>query len=111
MRDVLSILSSLKRPKLLIRAARIGAQDYRRNSHLPRLLGYGALPRSSAAVFKLMEIEQDLNDQRKTADAGYDLIRHVDVVIAIIGEAHILRASQSFDHIKLSGSAALRSAT
>ena len=30
MQDILSLLSSLRRPRLLIRAARIGADDYRR---------------------------------------------------------------------------------
>ncbi|MEL7088895.1 MAG: DUF6477 family protein, partial [Planctomycetota bacterium] len=39
MQDVLTMLQCLHRPRLLMRAARIGAEDYRRAAHLPRLLG------------------------------------------------------------------------
>jgi len=77
-----------------MRAARIGAEQYSRTNHLPRLLGYGVLPRHGQALLKLMEIEAELNTQRKTADAGYSLIRHVDVLIAMVGEARVLKASQ-----------------
>ena len=119
MTDPLAILATLHRPTLLMRAARIGAQDYKRQIHLPRLLGYGVLPRHGAALFKLMELEADLDDQRRASDAGYHLLCHIDVLIALVGEAHILRASldrsaaqrAKADHIKLSGSAAFFSAT
>ncbi|OAN74656.1 hypothetical protein A8B82_18045 [Sulfitobacter sp. EhC04] len=92
MQDVFSMLSALHRPRLMMRAARIGAENYRRSSHLPRLLGYGVLPRHSAALLRLMEIEAMLEDERKRADAGYSLIRHIDVLIAMVGEARVLRA-------------------
>ena len=95
MQDILTMLHTLHRPRLMMRAARIGAEDYRRTSHLPRLLGYGVLPRHGAALLKLMEIEADLNAQRKASDAGYSLIRHIDVLIAMVGEARVLRATQS----------------
>lgn len=93
MQDVLSMLQTLRRPRLLMRAARIGADDYRRQSFLPRLLGYGVMPRHGAALIKLMEIEAELNLQRKTADTGYSLVRHVDVLIAMVGEAREMRAT------------------
>ena len=95
MQDILSMLNTLRRPRLLMRAARIGAQDYRRNAHLPRLLGYGHLPRHGAALLRLIEIEADLNAQRVDEDPAYSLIRHVDVLIAIVGEARIMRATQA----------------
>ena len=41
----------------------------------------------------LIDIEAELNAQRKMADAGYSLIRHVEVIIAMIGEARMLRAT------------------
>jgi hypothetical protein len=78
-----------------MRAARIGADDYRRGVHLPRLLGYGMLPRHGAALMKLMELESDLNAQRVTGNTSYSLIKHVDVLIAMVGEARILRAAQA----------------
>lgn len=95
MQDILSMLTRLNRPRLLVRAARIGAQDYRRERHLQRLLGYGHLPRSAPALLKLMEIEAQFNQQRRDEDASYSLVRHVDVLIALMGEARILRASTS----------------
>lgn len=97
MLDVLSMLGSLRRPRLLIRAARIGASEYRRERHLQRILGYGAVPRSAAALLRLIEIEQDHNQRRKEGDAGYSLARHLDVLIAMMGEANLLRASQRAD--------------
>ena len=74
MQDLISMLHTLHRPRLMMRAARIGAEQYSRTSHLPRLLGYGVLPRHGAALLKLMEIEAELNTQRKASDAGYSLI-------------------------------------
>jgi len=93
MQDVLTMLATLKRPGLLMRAARLGAEDYRRAMHLPRLLGYGTLPRHSAALIHLMELEASLDTQRRTDDSGYSLLRHIDILIAILGEARILRAA------------------
>jgi hypothetical protein len=91
MKDILTRLNSLHRPSLLMRAARIGADRYRRASHLRRLLRCSTLPRSGPALMHLIEIEAELNAQRKMADASYCLVRHVEVVIAMIGEARVLR--------------------
>lgn len=94
MQDLHSMIGALRRPRILIRAARIGAQDYRRDRHLQRLLGYGALPRPAAALMRLIEIERLLDDQRRDDDAGYSLTRHLDVLIAMMGEVQLLRAAQ-----------------
>ena len=95
MQDVLSMLQALRRPPLLMRAARIGADHYQRAAHLPRLLGNGMLPRHGAALMKLMELENTLNDQRRSGDTSYSLVKHVDVLIAMVGEARVLRAAQT----------------
>ena len=42
-----------------------------------------------------MEIEVAMNQMRSDADASYSLVQHVDVLIAMMGEARILRATQS----------------
>ena len=94
MQDVLTMLKCLHRPRLLMRAARIGAEDYRRTAHLPRLLGYGNLPRHTQALMRLMEIEAEMNAQRLEDDSAYNLLRHIDVLIAIVGEARVLQAAQ-----------------
>lgn len=94
MQDLLSMLNTLRRPGLLIRAARLGAQDYSRDRHLQRLLGYGALPRHAPALMRLIDIEDTLNDQRRNGDAGYSLPRHLDFLIAMMGEAQLLRVTR-----------------
>ncbi len=93
MQDILSRLHALHRPPVLMRAGRIGAEQYRRCVHLRRLLDCAILPRSGSALLQLIEIEAQLNTQRKMADAGYNLIHHVEVIIAMIGEARVLRAA------------------
>ena len=95
MQDLLTMLAKLHRPRLLMRAARIGAEDYHRSTHLPRLLGFGMLPRHGTALMKLLDIEAELNAQRKAGDAGYSLVRHVDVLIAMVGEARFLKAASA----------------
>jgi len=95
MQDIHSLLAALHRPRLLMRAARIGAQEYRRDGHLPRLLGYGMLPRHADALMRLMDIEAEKERQRKMSDTCYSLVEHVDVLIAILGEARALRAQQT----------------
>ncbi|MEH6644964.1 DUF6477 family protein [Sulfitobacter sp.] len=95
MKDIHNLLASLHRPRLLMRAARIGAQQYRREGHLPRLLGYGILPRHGDALMKLVGIEAELETQRVDQDTAYSPTNHVDVLIAIVGEARELRASQA----------------
>lgn len=94
MQDLYSHLSSRRRPRLLVRAARIGAQDYRRSAHLARLLGYGTVPAPGPALVRLMEIEDEIDHRRRAGEAGYSLTRHLDVLIAMVGEARLLQAQR-----------------
>lgn len=95
MQDLMTMISAMRRPRMLIRAARIGAQAYRRDRHLRRLVGYGDLPRPAAALLRLHEIEADLDAQRRADDAGYSVARHLDILIAMIGEARMLDATRA----------------
>lgn len=95
MQDLMTMISTIRRPRLLIRAARFGAQEYNRDRHLQRILGYGALPRPAAALMRLMEVERVLNEQRREDDAGYSLPRHLDVLIAMMGEAQLVQANRA----------------
>ncbi len=95
MQDLISMLHALRRPRLLMRAARIGVDEYRRDIHLPRHLGYGVLPRQGAALLRLIELEGALNELRLNGNSAYSIAKHVDILIAMLGEARILRASQS----------------
>ena len=94
MQDLLTMLNTLRRPRLLIRAARHGTQDYSRNRHLQRLLGYGRLPRHAPALMQLIDIEGTVNQQRRDGDAGYSLPHHLDILIAMMGEAQLLHATR-----------------
>lgn len=91
MNKTLSRLDNLKRPHLLIRAARIGLRDYRREVHLARQLGAAGPIPSQDALEHLMEIESDLDTSRQQARADYSVIHHVEVMIALLGEARLLR--------------------
>ncbi len=96
MHTILTTLDKMKRPRLLIRAARIGTADYRRDVHLKRHLGGGPLPRSEPALEQLVEIETEVNDLRLSRNAGYSAVKHVDLLIAMMGEARILRTTHPF---------------
>ncbi|MFW8593003.1 DUF6477 family protein [Cribrihabitans neustonicus] len=90
MQDLYSRLTALRRPRLLSRSARLGAQSYCRKRDLPRVLGYGPLPRPAEAALQLMELEQGMEESRQRGEAGYSLIRHVELLIALAGEAEYL---------------------
>lgn len=91
MQDILSTLQRLRRPRLLIRAARSGVAEYRRDLHLGRVLG-GATPRRSGpALMRLIELEAQINEDREIQSASYSLTRHIEVLIAMMGEAHMLQ--------------------
>ncbi|WP_157046610.1 DUF6477 family protein [Roseovarius sp. 217] len=90
MQDVLGTLRTLRRPPLLIRAARIGLSAYRREAHLGRHVGNGVLPRSSQALAHLIETEARLEHDRKVHATGYSPLQHVDILIAMMGEAQLI---------------------
>lgn len=93
MQDAQTILRQLRRPRLLIRAARAGLAEYRRDTHLRRMLGGVAPRRSGPALLRLMEMESTLNDARLVKCASYDVARHVEVLIAMMGEAQFMRGA------------------
>ena len=94
MKDILSMLDGMRRPQLLIRAARIGAQSYDRKQQLGRLLGYGPLPRTAAALVQLMDLESELDSRRTECRADYSVSRHVEVLAALMAEASLMRAAR-----------------
>ena len=95
MRDLKTQILQLKRPKLLVNAARIGLVDYRRKPHLARILG-GVVPsKTSAALMQLFDLENLHNRQRKTRDATYSAARHIDILIALIAESQRLSSQTS----------------
>lgn len=95
MQDVLTRLAALRRPTLLMQAARIGAPEYRRDRRLRRYFGIGPLPGPAEALVRLIEIESWQDEGRRAGDAGYSPVRHVDTMIAVLGEAALLMETRA----------------
>jgi len=99
MQDVLAIYRGLRRPPLLIRAARIGLAGYDRTVHLARHLGqhveYASLPRAGDALMQLIDIEAGLETDRHERTAHYRAMQHVEILIAMMGEARLLQAGST----------------
>lgn len=93
MLDIQSVLRNLKRPDLLVKAARHGLDDYSRETHLRRILRSEPVPRPGPAIIKLLETEQELDEARIERRATYSVARHVEVLVAIMAEAQVLQAS------------------
>jgi hypothetical protein len=91
MQDLCAMIASLNRPRLMVQAARFGVDAYDRDSALPRLIG-AAPARSGPAIMRLLEVEAALNDGRKDRAATYSYARHVEVMIALLGEARRVNA-------------------
>lgn len=94
MLDLLSLIGTLNRPRLLVSAARFGVDDYHREAHLPRLLGHPVPPRNGEAIMRLLDIEAALDARREVNAADYSPARHVGVLTALLGEARLLRAGR-----------------
>lgn len=89
MSDFRIMLANLRRPRLLMRAARFGLAEYRRDRDLRRLVDSAATPEQT--VPRLMSVEERLEATRLAGDASYSAARHIDVLIALLAEAQLLR--------------------
>ncbi len=90
MQHPLARLSTVKRPVKLLKAARIGAANYRRERHLASLLA-GKRSWTDQQVFDAVaDDEAALNELRRTGDANYSVNRHVKLMIAMLCEARKL---------------------
>ncbi len=94
MTDLISLVHALRRPRLLIRAARFGLGDYNRTSCLKRLMRTVPLPSPTGAVNSLLAVEAELEEARCKGEASYSVARHIDVLIALISEARLLTRPQ-----------------
>ncbi|MFP1645552.1 DUF6477 family protein [Pontitalea aquivivens] len=90
MTDLSALVSQLKRPRLLVRAARFGVADYNRGRDLKRILTAPALPAPDAALAGLLAEETRLETRRRAGAADYCVMRHIDVLIAVMAEARLL---------------------
>ena len=88
MSELHSQIARLKRPRLLIRAARIGLADYRRTRLLRALLADTRT--TEDVVARLLEHEARAEAQRRGGEASYSVARHVEILIALMAEARHL---------------------
>lgn len=90
MTDLIELVSALRRPRLLIRAARFGQRDYNRRRDLKRLIAGSELPGPEAALLVLISEEERLEEARREGAAAYSLMRHIEVLIALMAEVRMV---------------------
>jgi hypothetical protein len=89
MTDFALALAALRRPKILIRAARAGVVDYRRERDLKRILR-SATAGTERAFGTLLAVVDGVETNRTTGDATYNHQRHIGVLTALIAAARLL---------------------
>lgn len=87
MTDFAPVIAALRRPKILVRAARCGLSDYRRDRDLKRILRLPRAAASAHAMSTLLAEESRLEAIRAAGEATYSLQRHVAVLTALLAEA------------------------
>ena len=87
MLDAKARLLQLNRPRLLVRAARLGADNYSRTRDLRRILNTSACPGPMQALTRLLDQEAEINHKRRAREADYSIARHVEVLVAHVAEA------------------------
>lgn len=90
--DTVAEIPRLRRPRLLVTAARHGQAGYRRNRDLRRLMG-GAedLPAPGKALAWLALREADMDQARREGRIDWDLQTHVLLLIALLAETRLTR--------------------
>lgn len=80
-------LAAIRRPKILVRAARAGVTEYQRDRDLRRLLRLNKAARDAIALDTLLAEENRLEGKRLAGEATYSIQRHVAILTALIAEA------------------------
>ena len=87
-------LKDLRRPRLLIRAARFGLTTYRRDRALKRLIPSERKPTPARAVEVLLDQEAEVEANRTSHYATYKVAEHVGILIALMAEAQLAAACE-----------------
>jgi Family of unknown function (DUF6477) len=90
MTDPVNLLSGISRPSLLIRAARFGLGDYRRERDLKRLISDAPQENPATVLPRLLAQEERLEESRRSGALAYSLARHVEVLVALMFEARLV---------------------
>ncbi|MEP5760551.1 MAG: DUF6477 family protein [Litoreibacter sp.] len=90
MSSLRSLLSNLRRPRILVHAARHGMKEYDRNRDLKRIAGMQSINNSEAMLSHLVEQEEHIETSRQTGCATYSIARHIEILIALMYECKLL---------------------
>lgn len=90
MSDLISRVCELRRPRLLIRAARAGLAEYSRARDLGRLTRTTSALAPERALSVLLAEEERIEATRQAGDASYSFVRHIEVLIAMMAEVRLL---------------------
>jgi len=82
-----AVQPALRRPRLLVQAARAGLAGWRRGRDLHRVLKCETPPPPPLAMARLRCEEARLDAARRDGRADYDLHRHIMLLIALMAEA------------------------
>ncbi|QHQ34940.1 DUF6477 family protein [Algicella marina] len=92
MSEVIQSLNELRRPRLLVRAARLGASLYRRDRDLAAALG--GEPSHRQTLSSLLSLEESIESIRRRGNGAYSPEKHIRVLTALIAEAQIFNRLQ-----------------
>ena len=87
MTDLTRTLKDLRRPRILVSAARKGMALYRRDRDLRRILSGEA--RAAETGGRLLAAESRMEAERTAGNAGYSIGAHIAVLTALMAEASL----------------------
>lgn len=90
MTDITAMLRAIRRPGLLVRAARCGQLDYDRTRDLKRVLKKFRISTGPSPINGLIDAEAALEETRISGDSTYSVVRHVEILIALMAEVSLM---------------------
>ncbi len=84
------IFQKILRPKILMQAAKISLQTYRRETDLKKILGSRGTSDQNQIISQLSDREIELEEARKNGNAAYDMNKHIQIMTALLQELYLL---------------------
>lgn len=84
MNNIQTQLNALQRPKLLIRAARVGVKDFQVDRDLRKINGSAEQKSTPKLIDALFLEELRLNEERLQNDPAYNVRNHIRALTALI---------------------------
>jgi len=90
MPNIDTLLATLRRPRILVSAARHGLSDYNRKRDLARLTGQSPRRTSTSIIENLISQEEELEEVRRSGDASYRVSQHIELLVALMAECRLI---------------------